>query len=76
MVIRHLIPQLSQNYKIIRSTPIDQEISKFNEILLCGTGRGVAPLTSLPELGWSSTSDNTFKQIRELYEQLISPADA
>jgi branched-subunit amino acid aminotransferase/4-amino-4-deoxychorismate lyase len=76
VVLRHLLPQLSQNYKTIRSTPIDQEIYKFKEIILCGTGRGVAPLTSLPELGWSSSSDNTFKQIRELYEQLINPAHA
>lgn len=76
VVLRHLIPQLTLNYKIIRSTPVDQEISKFSEILLCGTGRGVAPLTSLPELGWSNSSDSTLKQIRKLYEHMISSADA
>jgi branched-subunit amino acid aminotransferase/4-amino-4-deoxychorismate lyase len=75
VILRNLLPKLSQNYTIIRSTPIDQEIYKFKEIILCGTGRGVAPLTSLPELGWSASSNDTFKQIRELYEQLISPAN-
>ncbi len=76
VVLGQILPKLSENYEIIRSTPTDQEIYKFKEILLCGTGRGVAPLASLPELEWSSTSDNIFKRIRMLYEQLINLKDA
>jgi branched-subunit amino acid aminotransferase/4-amino-4-deoxychorismate lyase len=56
--------------------PQDQEISSFSEILLCGTGRGIAPLTSLPELGWSSVSNDTFTKIRTFYEEILQTAGA
>jgi branched-subunit amino acid aminotransferase/4-amino-4-deoxychorismate lyase len=55
---------------------LDQDFSQFDEVLLCGTGRGVAPLTSLPELGWSSRSNDVFKKVRLIYEQLITDTNA
>jgi branched-subunit amino acid aminotransferase/4-amino-4-deoxychorismate lyase len=76
ITLRHLISRLQDSFSIIRSSPLDQDISQFDEILLCGTGRGVAPLTSLPELGWSSRSNDVFTEVRLIYEQLISDTNA
>ena len=76
ITLRHLIPRLIDSFSITRSSPLDQDISQFDEILLCGTGRGIAPLTALPELGWSSRSNDIFKKIRLIYEQLIIDTNA
>ncbi|MGY8713532.1 MAG: hypothetical protein ACKVJ1_06600, partial [Verrucomicrobiia bacterium] len=64
------------SFPIIRSIPKDHDLDQYNEILLCGTGRGVAQLSALPERGWTSSSSATFSQIRSIYEQLIKPSDA
>ena len=76
ITLRHLIPRLIDSFSITRSSPLDQDISQFDEILLCGTGRGIAPLTALPELGWSSRSNDILKKIRLIYEQLIIDTNA
>ena len=74
IVLQKLKPLLSREFSVTAGRPQDQDLSTFSEILLCGTGRGVAPLTSLSELGWSSQSDETFTKIRALYDQLIESA--
>ncbi|MDA7757508.1 aminotransferase class IV [Opitutales bacterium] len=76
IILQKLLPQLRDNFSITRGIPQDQEISSFTEILLCGTGRGIAPLTSLPELGWSSVSNDTFTKIRTFYEEILQTAGA
>ena len=76
ITLRHLISRLQDSFSITRSSPLDQDISQFDEVLLCGTGRGVAPLSSLPELGWSSRSNDVFKEVRLIYEQLITDTNA
>ena len=72
IVINKLIPELKKSFTILRGIPKDYEISQFSEILLCGTGRGVAPLQELSELGWSSNSNEIFLKVRSLYNMLIS----
>ena len=74
IVLQKLKPLLGREFSVTAGRPQDQDLSTFSEILLCGTGRGVAPLTSLSELGWSSQSDETFTKIRALYDQLIESA--
>ena len=74
IVLQKLKPLLGREFSVTAGRPQDQDLSTFSEILLCGTGRGVAPLTSLSELGWSSQSDETFTTIRALYDQLIESA--
>ena len=76
IILRKLMPLLSDSFSITRSSPIDQDITQFEEILLCGTGRGVAPLKELSELGWTSRSDIAFSQVRKLYNNLIEPENA
>lgn len=76
IILRKLMPLLSDSFSITRSSPIDQDITQFEEILLCGTGRGVAPLKELSELGWTSRSGIAFSQVRKLYNNLIEPTNA
>ena len=76
IVINKLIPELKKSFTILREIPKDYEISQFSEILLCGTGRGVAPLQELSELGWSSNSNEIFLKVRSLYNMLISSDNA
>ncbi len=76
IVLNQLLPHLKDSFSITRSAPKDQDIAQFNEILLCGTGRGVAPMKELSELGWKTRSDSAFKKIRSIYENLIAPPNA
>jgi len=76
VVLRQILPRLQNDFPIKRATPLDQEISQFEEIILCGTGRGIAPLMGLSELGWTSKSHNTFSRIRKVYDNLIDQKNA
>jgi branched-subunit amino acid aminotransferase/4-amino-4-deoxychorismate lyase len=76
ITLQKILPLLHEKFSISRGIPKDQEVSEFDEILLCGTGRGVAPLIGLPELGWSSSGDSIFSEIRSIYETLVGSDDA
>lgn len=76
IILRQLLPLLNNTFSIIRGSPVDQDISQFQEILLCGTGRGVAPLQKLSELGWKSQSNDTFSIIRNFYDKLVTRENA
>jgi branched-subunit amino acid aminotransferase/4-amino-4-deoxychorismate lyase len=76
VMLRQLLPLLQQNFSVTRGVPKDSDLSTFDEILLCGSGRGVAPLNALSELGWSSSGNETFNQVRQLYDSLIEQACA
>ena len=74
ITLQQLLPILATEFRIIRGTPQDQDIFEFEEILLCGTGRGIATLTKLSELGWSNRSNECYQKVRFLYEKLINSA--
>ena len=76
VVLRQLLPLLQSEFSISRGSPKDSDLSDFSEILLCGSGRGVAPLCSLSELGWSTRGDTVFNQVRQIYDSLIEEACA
>jgi 4-amino-4-deoxychorismate lyase len=76
VVLRQLLPLLQQNFSVTRGVPKDSDLSTFDEILLCGSGRGVAPLNALSELGWNSSGNENFNQVRQLYDSLIEQACA
>lgn len=73
IILRKLLPFLESEFSVIRSSPQENDISEFEEIILCGTGRGVAPLTNLPELGWSSRSNQIFQKTRSKYDEIVQP---
>ena len=76
IVLQQLLPFLRDRFKVTSGLPKDQDISSFDEILLCGTGRGIAPLTALSELGWSSQGNEIFSTIRAHYEEIIESSYA
>jgi branched-subunit amino acid aminotransferase/4-amino-4-deoxychorismate lyase len=76
IILQKILPFLEEHFSVTRAIPKDQEISSFNEIILCGTGRGVAPLTALSELEWSSRGDEIFSKIRPHYEELFRSSSA
>lgn len=76
ITLRRLFPFLQKEFIIQEKIPTDDQISEFDEILLCGTGRGVAPLQSLAELGWSSQGDRIFRRLRAVYERMLASSDA
>jgi branched-subunit amino acid aminotransferase/4-amino-4-deoxychorismate lyase len=43
IVLQKLMPFLEKRFSVSRAIPQDQDITSFDEIILCGTGRGVAP---------------------------------
>ena len=71
ITLQKLLPVLTNEFSVTRGIPDDQNVSQFDEILLCGTGRGLAPLSALSELGWSSRGSETFSRIRLLYDDMI-----
>jgi branched-subunit amino acid aminotransferase/4-amino-4-deoxychorismate lyase len=73
IVLNKLIPILQAEYSVSRGSPQENDIPEFDEIILCGTGRGVAPLTALPELGWTSRNNQVFQKARSQYQELVQP---
>ena len=73
IILNKLIPFLTSEFSVTRGSPLEQEVRDFDEIILCGTGRGVAPLTALSELGWTSRNDEVFQKIRSRYDEIVQP---
>jgi hypothetical protein len=73
IVLQKLLPYLESEFSVARGSPQANELPAFDEIILCGTGRGVAPLYALPELGWTSSNDQVFQKARSQYEELVQP---
>ena len=71
IVLHKLIPFLEAEYSVSRGSPGKKDLSHFDEIILCGTGRGVAPMNALPELGWTSENKEVFQKTRSHYEELV-----
>ena len=76
IILQKLLPFLEERFSVTRAIPKDQDLSSFDEIILTGTGRGVAPLTTLSELGWSSRGNEVFSEIRTHYEELLRSTSA
>ena len=73
IVLRKLLPYLESEFSVARGSPQANELPEFDEIILCGTGRGVAPLVALPELEWTSLKNQVFQKARSQYEELVQP---
>lgn len=73
IVLNQLIPFLECEFSVTRGAPKKKELRLFDEIILCGTGRGVAPLCSLPELEWTSRDNQVHQKARSQYQELVQP---
>jgi len=48
-----------------------KNLSKYEEILLIGSGKGVVNLKSIPEINWISKSDLIYKELKSLYKNIL-----
>ena len=57
--------------KIIKSNILLNDIHKYEEILLIGSGKGVVSLSLIPQINWKSQSDIVYKEFKNLYKKLL-----
>ena len=57
--------------KIIKSNILLNDIHKYEEILLIGSGKGVVSLSVIPQINWKSQSDIVYKEFKNLYKKLL-----
>ena len=58
--------------KIIKKDVLVKEIQNYDEILLIGSGKGVASVKSVKQLGWKRKNLNQFRNFSKLYRSAIS----
>tara|TARA_Y100001970_G_scaffold135700_1_gene167093 strand:- start:3246 stop:3998 length:753 start_codon:yes stop_codon:yes gene_type:complete len=46
-------------------------LSKYDEILLIGSGKGVVSLSSIPQIKWKSQSNLVYKEFLNLYQKVL-----
>ncbi len=74
IVLNKLLASMN-DFEIDRRSPRLDELSAFDEIILCGSGREVASLAAVPEMGWTRSSDKTFLKLLEIYNKLKAKDD-
>jgi len=73
IVLNKLLASMN-GFEIDRRSPRLDELSAFAEIILCGSGREVASLATIPEIGWQRSSEKTFLKLRKNYETVKTQA--
>ena len=66
-----VLSQLLSNinvFEIDRRSPTLDELVTFDEIILCGSGREVVSLATIPEVDWQRSSEKTLLKLRKSYE--------
>jgi branched-subunit amino acid aminotransferase/4-amino-4-deoxychorismate lyase len=74
IVLNEMLASMS-DFEIERHSPRLDELSAFDEIILCGSGREVASLAAVPEMGWTRSSDKTFLKLLKIYNKLKAEHD-
>ena len=70
-----LEPYLPPGLTVSRAPiPIDQ-MTRFDAIYACGTGRGLIPIVRIPELGWEQRDDSLTGLLVEAYRSLFRSTD-
>ena len=49
-----------------------KDLNSFDEILLVGSGKGIAMLQSIPQINWNNKSCIVFKELQDLYNSYIT----
>ena len=63
---------LSKTKRVSKKINISiHELSKFDEILLVGSGKGVISLQSINKVSWKPKSNLIYKEILDLYKKLV-----
>ena len=58
--------------RIIKKDVLVKEIKNYDEILLIGSGKGVASVKTIKQLGWKRKNLNQFRNFSKLYRSAIS----
>ena len=58
--------------RIIKKDILVKEIKDYDEILLIGSGKGVASVKTIKQLGWKRKNLNQFRNFSKLYRSAIS----
>ena len=58
--------------KIIKKDVLIKEIKNYDEILLIGSGKGVASVKTIKQLGWKRKNLNQFRNLSKHYRSAIS----
>ena len=58
--------------KIIKKDVLIKEVKNYDEILLIGSGKGVASVKTIKQLGWKRKNLNQFKNFSKHYRSAIS----
>ena len=74
IVLNKLLASMT-GFEIDRRSPRLDELSAFEEIILCGSGREVASLAAISEMGWTCSSGKTFLKLLEIYNKLKAEHD-
>ena len=69
IVLSKLLSELT-GFTAERASPHLVELPAFEEIILCGSGREVSALATIPEIGWQRRSEKAFLQLRKTYDKL------
>ncbi len=69
IVLGQILTELT-GFQVRRGSPSVEELNAFEEIILCGSGREVANLQAIPEIGWQRRSNKVFLQLTKTYEEL------
>ena len=57
--------------QIQKSNIAINNLNKYEEILLVGSGKGVVSLSAIPEINWKSKSDLIYKEFVNLYKKIL-----
>lgn len=63
--------QLSANLKITRAAIPLNQLDQYDAIYACGTGRGVTPISEIPELNWQQRDHSLTDTLQTAYQSLI-----
>ena len=58
--------------KIVKKNINVKDLNFFDEILLTGSGKGIAKIQSIPQVKWNSKSSVIFNELHDLYNSYIT----
>lgn len=70
-VTLNLLTERMQNANIVVDDVFTDQVKDFDEILLCGSGKGVINLGQIPELEWQCRNIAVYRQLRLMYDNYM-----
>jgi anthranilate synthase/aminodeoxychorismate synthase-like glutamine amidotransferase len=71
LTLQLLESQLAPGISFQRTAISLAELDSYDAIIACGTGRGVTPISAIPELNWRQRDDSLITTLQNAYQSLI-----